>query len=145
MSHVNNKWIRTLTSEPSFLTSYPTSDPLKTTYILNDSFTTDISDFDKPEDHHYFWWYIVVIFLVLAGVTGNVIVILVISLDRKLQNATNYFLLSLSMADLLVSVLVMPAGAIYGFLGKLNIYILLISFYSNLCFLRKSVKIFNIH
>lgn len=39
-------------------------------------------------------------------------VILAVSLERKLQNATNYFLMSLAVADLLVGLLVMPIALI---------------------------------
>ncbi|CAN0295931.1 unnamed protein product [Lampetra planeri] len=47
----------------------------------------------------------VVVFLTIAG---NVLVILAVSLEKKLQTATNYFLMSLAVADMLVGILVMP-------------------------------------
>ena len=37
---------------------------------------------------------------------------------RELQNMTNYFLMSLGVADLLVCLIVMPFGAITFFTGK---------------------------
>ena len=38
---------------------------------------------------------------------------------RELQNMTNYFLMSLAVADLLVCLIVMPFGAIHFFSGKI--------------------------
>lgn len=67
---------------------------------------------------HYEWYFLLVILFIFAGGLGNILVCLAIALDRKLQNVTNYFLLSLAVADLLVSLFVMPLGAIPGFLGE---------------------------
>ncbi|XP_058117586.1 D(2) dopamine receptor [Anopheles ziemanni] len=65
----------------------------------------------------YDWSFLFVILFIFAGGLGNILVCLAVALDRKLQNVTNYFLLSLAIADLLVSLFVMPLGAIPGFLG----------------------------
>lgn len=46
--------------------------------------------------------------LIVVGVGGNGLVCLAVSTERRLQNTTNYFLLSLAVVDLLVSLLVMP-------------------------------------
>lgn len=67
---------------------------------------------------HYDWTFLFVVVFILAGGLGNILVCLAVLLDRRLQNVTNYFLLSLAIADLLVSLFVMPLGAIPGFLGK---------------------------
>jgi 5-hydroxytryptamine receptor 7 len=45
---------------------------------------------------------------VLLSLLGNTLVIIVISRYKRLKNATNYVLLSLAIADLTVSLLVMP-------------------------------------
>ena len=66
----------------------------------------------------YDWSFLFVLFFIVAGGVGNILVCLAVILDRRLQNVTNYFLLSLAIADLLVSLFVMPLGAIPGFLGK---------------------------
>ncbi|KAM6949491.1 5-hydroxytryptamine (serotonin) receptor 2C, G protein-coupled-like 1 [Aplochiton taeniatus] len=52
--------------------------------------------------------------LVIIGLTvgGNILVILAVSLEKKLQNATNFFLRSLAVADMLVGILVMPVSLI---------------------------------
>lgn len=68
----------------------------------------------------YEWIFLFVVIFIIAGGLGNILVCLAIALDRKLQNLTNYFLLSLAIADLLVSLFVMPLGAIPAFLGKLQ-------------------------
>ncbi|XP_072935610.1 5-hydroxytryptamine receptor 2C [Epargyreus clarus] len=65
----------------------------------------------------YEWSFLFVILFIVAGGVGNILVCLAVCLDKRLQNVTNYFLLSLAIADLLVSLFVMPMGAIPGFLG----------------------------
>lgn len=67
----------------------------------------------------YDWSFLFVVVFIIAGGLGNILVCLAVILDRRLQNVTNYFLLSLAIADLLVSLFVMPLGAIPGFLGEL--------------------------
>lgn len=74
---------------------------------------------DEPAQH-YEWTYLFVIVFIILGGLGNILVCLAVALDKKLQNVTNYFLLSLAVADLLVSLFVMPLGAVPGFLGKLK-------------------------
>ena len=66
---------------------------------------------------YYNWWFICVLVFVVAGILGNVLVCLAVSLERPLQNVTNWFLVSLAFADLIVSTIVMPFGAAAGFLG----------------------------
>ncbi|XP_066591391.1 5-hydroxytryptamine receptor 2B isoform X1 [Prorops nasuta] len=63
------------------------------------------------------WSFLFVAVFIAAGGLGNILVCLAVALDRRLHNVTNYFLLSLAVADLLVSLFVMPLGAIPGFLG----------------------------
>lgn len=70
----------------------------------------------------YDWSFLFVIVFIIAGGVGNILVCLAVCLDKRLQNVTNYFLLSLAIADLLVSLFVMPMGAIPGFLGELHKY-----------------------
>lgn len=61
-------------------------------------------------DDGYWWWALLAVFLVLATAAGNILVCLAITWERRLQNVTNYFLMSLAVTDLMVAVLVMPVG-----------------------------------
>lgn len=54
------------------------------------------------------WASLLIILVIIPTIGGNILVIIAVSLERKLQNATNYFLMSLAVADLLVGLLVMP-------------------------------------
>ncbi|XP_077280812.1 5-hydroxytryptamine receptor 2A [Temnothorax americanus] len=67
--------------------------------------------------HRFDWSFLFVVVFIIAGGLGNILVCLAVVLDKRLHNVTNYFLLSLAVADLLVSLFVMPMGAIPGFLG----------------------------
>ncbi|XP_035878621.1 5-hydroxytryptamine receptor 2B isoform X2 [Phyllostomus discolor] len=54
------------------------------------------------------WAALLILMVVIPTIGGNVLVILAVSLEKKLQYATNYFLMSLAVADLLVGLFVMP-------------------------------------
>ena len=58
--------------------------------------------------------------IIVATAAGNLLVCLAVCLERRLQNITNYFLMSLSIADLLVSLLVMPLGMIVELFGEIR-------------------------
>ncbi|XP_072244782.1 5-hydroxytryptamine receptor 2B isoform X2 [Leuresthes tenuis] len=58
------------------------------------------------------WAALLIVMVIIPTIGGNILVILAVSLERKLQNATNYFLMSLAVADLLVGLLVMPIALI---------------------------------
>ncbi|KAK6633533.1 hypothetical protein RUM44_004140 [Polyplax serrata] len=84
--------------------------------VQNVFFGQDDSSVDGSPN--YEWSFVFVLVFILAGGLGNILVCLAVCLDTRLQNVTNYFLLSLALADLLVSLFVMPLGAIPGFLGE---------------------------
>jgi len=65
---------------------------------------------EGPFDGGYWWWALLAVFLVLATAAGNILVCLAITWERRLQNVTNYFLMSLAVTDLMIAVLVMPVG-----------------------------------
>nr|XP_057938945.1 5-hydroxytryptamine receptor 2A [Doryrhamphus excisus] len=58
------------------------------------------------------WAALLIVVVIAVTVTGNILVILAVSLEKKLQNATNYFLMSLAVADMLLGMLVMPVSMV---------------------------------
>ncbi|XP_032294946.1 5-hydroxytryptamine receptor 2B isoform X2 [Drosophila virilis] len=106
------------TSMDMILSNYTLSDTALTPTTTTAA--TDIVISRSPLDyspHGYDWLFLFVVFFIFAGGLGNILVCLAVALDRKLQNVTNYFLFSLAIADLLVTLFVMPMGAIPAFLG----------------------------
>lgn len=66
----------------------------------------------SPDGEMLHWASLLFLMAILPTIGGNILVILAVSLERKLQNATNYFLMSLAVADLLVGLLVMPIALV---------------------------------
>lgn len=66
---------------------------------------SDASGRDEGERNYYAMLYSL---LILAIVFGNVLVCLAVLRERSLQTTTNYLVVSLAVADLLVASLVMP-------------------------------------
>lgn len=64
------------------------------------------------------WAALLILLVIAVTVTGNILVILAVSLEKKLQNATNYFLMSLAVADMLLGILVMPVSMVTILYGK---------------------------
>lgn len=62
---------------------------------------------DFEEDSYNYWALVLVLFPIFT-LFGNVLVILSVCRERTLQTATNYFIVSLALADMLVAVVVMP-------------------------------------
>ncbi|OWR42559.1 5-hydroxytryptamine receptor 1A like protein [Danaus plexippus plexippus] len=81
------------------------------TYTVTDLVeVVNITDIDENVREVNNWWGLVALVLVVCTAAGNVLVCLAIYLERRLQNVTNYFLMSLAITDLLVAILVMPLG-----------------------------------
>lgn len=70
------------------------------------------------------WGIFGLLIIILFSAMGNLLVCLAVCWERRLQNMTNYFLMSLAIADFLVSLLVMPLGMIVELYGKLQINIM---------------------
>ena len=54
-----------------------------------------------PQQKNY--WALLLLVLCISVVFGNVLVILSVAKERSLQNITNYFIVSLAVADLFVA------------------------------------------
>ena len=74
-----------------------------------------ITDIQVPGHH---WVFLILLLLIFISVIGNVLVCLAVILEKRLHSATNYFLLSMAVADLMVAVLVMPMGLIKYLFGR---------------------------
>ena len=64
------------------------------------------------------WNVLVVALLIVGTACGNLLVCVAVCRERSLHNMANYFLMSLAIADLLVSVFVMPVGMTVLLFGK---------------------------
>lgn len=69
--------------------------------------TSDGDDDGTPPNNY---WGLLALVLVACTAAGNILVCLAITHERRLQNITNYFLMSLAITDLMVAILVMPLG-----------------------------------
>nr|XP_033814145.1 5-hydroxytryptamine receptor 2B isoform X1 [Geotrypetes seraphini] len=67
-----------------------------------------LSTANEPNMTEKKWAALLILMVIIPTIGGNILVILAVSLEKKLQNATNYFLMSLAVADLLVGLFVMP-------------------------------------
>lgn len=70
----------------------------------------------KGNNNNY--WALSALILVFGTAAGNILVCLAIAWERRLQNVTNYFLMSLAITDLMVAILVMPLGILTLVKGK---------------------------
>lgn len=66
------------------------------------------------------WPALLILVIIALTIGGNILVILAVSLEKKLQNATNFFLRSLAVADMLVGILVMPISLINILYGRFS-------------------------
>lgn len=57
------------------------------------------------------------VIVIICAASGNLLVCMAVCWERRLQNMTNYFLMSLAIADFLVSILVMPLGMVVEIFG----------------------------
>lgn len=73
------------------------------------------------------WAALLIVMVIIPTIGGNILVILAVSLERKLQNATNYFLMSLAVADLLVGLLVMPIALVTVLYSKFSMGVVFVN------------------
>ena len=55
----------------------------------------------------------VLVIICLVSFMGNLLVVVAVRVESKLHTFTNYFIVSLACADMLISVLVMPLASVY--------------------------------
>lgn len=69
---------------------------------------SNATDQDQVLRHNKNYWALILVLFPFLTLFGNVLVILSVYRERSLQTVTNYFIVSLALADLLVAVVVMP-------------------------------------
>ncbi|XP_016361087.1 5-hydroxytryptamine receptor 2A-like [Sinocyclocheilus anshuiensis] len=87
--------------------------PWNVSLDLNHSyFKSNLPELEDTQPTVKNWPALFILAFIFFTVAGNILVIMAVSIERKLHNATNYFLCSLAVADMLVGFLVMPASLI---------------------------------
>ncbi|XP_048191851.1 5-hydroxytryptamine receptor 2C [Perognathus longimembris pacificus] len=76
--------------------------------IVTDLFNASDGGRFKFPDGVQNWPALSIVVIIIMTIGGNILVIMAVSMEKKLHNATNYFLMSLAVADMLVGLLVMP-------------------------------------
>ncbi|KAF2366382.1 G protein-coupled receptor rhodopsin-like [Trinorchestia longiramus] len=100
-----------------FLNASNTSD-FNFTNTVDGNLSKKLSNFTEEIWLHASWWGLAAILVLLLTALGNLFVILAISWERRLQNMTNYFLMSLAVTDLMVALLVMPFAIVELTIGR---------------------------
>ncbi|XP_059611484.1 dopamine D2-like receptor [Phlebotomus argentipes] len=96
----------TATSTSSIITTSPTSSEASGT---SSSTSDNVDEITNAKELNNYWALLALV-LVFGTAAGNILVCLAIAWERRLQNVTNYFLMSLAITDLMVAILVMPLG-----------------------------------
>jgi hypothetical protein len=111
------------TVQPYWLINQSKSDPTPWNYPGNYTNSTANNTFFSASDSDRSVGEIIVISVVaaiLAMVTagGNLLVLVAFKVEKQLQTVSNYFLLSLAVADLTIGVVSMPLYTVYLMMGK---------------------------
>ncbi|NXB38739.1 DRD2 protein, partial [Eulacestoma nigropectus] len=84
-------------------------DPLNLSWYDGDrNWSRALNASDAAQKPHYNYYAVLLTLLIFVIVFGNVLVCMAVSRERALQTTTNYLIVSLAVADLLVATLVMP-------------------------------------
>ncbi|KAG9491388.1 hypothetical protein GDO78_000083 [Eleutherodactylus coqui] len=114
-----------LNSDKGSYNSEPTTGGANSTDIFNWTLNSENLTHLTPEGSSFSleknWPALLTVTVIVLTIAGNILVIMAVSLEKKLQNATNYFLMSLAIADMLIGFLVMPISMLNILYGKYNI------------------------
>lgn len=69
---------------------------------------TAASAVDEPSVPDRRYWALVLLVFPVLTVFGNVLVVMSVANEKSLRSVTNYFIVSLAIADIMVAILVMP-------------------------------------
>lgn len=83
-----------------------------------DSVAEEMKQTAENQGNTVHWAALLILAVIIPTIGGNILVILAVSLEKRLQYATNYFLMSLAVADLLVGLFVMPIALLTIMFGK---------------------------
>lgn len=81
---------------------------LELSFFAGQNCSNETSWLGEGQDDVKNWWALILVVVPCLTIFGNVLVILAVVRERTLQTVTNYFIVSLAVADLLVACLVMP-------------------------------------
>lgn len=76
---------------------------------------------DDPVNAERNYWTLLLLLFPVFTVFGNILVLMSVYKERSLQTVTNYFIVSLAVADLLLASIVMPF-AVYYLVGGLSVF-----------------------
>ena len=79
--------------------------------------SSSLSSTTISETNECNWGALLLTAVVTGGVVGNALVVLAVLFEKKLRSETNYYLVSLAVADLFVSLVVMPCCIVQEFIG----------------------------
>lgn len=89
--------------------------------LKTDSIEEEMQQTAEEQGNRVRWEALLILVVIIPTVGGNILVILAVSLEKRLQYATNYFLMSLAVADLLVGLFVMPTALLTIMFGKFSL------------------------
>lgn len=113
----SDAWCDYLAEWNGNISKFPT---LVTDELVQQCLLNDVSREYIETTPTYQWLALVLLVIPLAGVLGNSLVCIAVWQERRLHNVTNFFLVSLALADLMVCLAVMPFGVLELFYGELQ-------------------------
>ena len=73
--------------------------------VSKESLERELGQDDGISQHERLFWIVIFGLMVLVAAGGNMMVIYIVSTNKKMKSVTNYFLVNLSLADTMVSTL----------------------------------------